>query len=153
MIVEIGPEHWSVWRELRLRSLNENPEAFASSIVAWTGPLDTESRWRDRLASPGACFVANVRQVPIGMAAALPSENTVELISMWVAAEARGAGVGRALVGAVLNWAGAFGAASIRLRVMDGNSAAAELYADCGFVFDDHCVDPEGCRAMTYRAT
>lgn len=151
MIVEVGPDQWAVWRELRLRSLREDPQAWAASTRGWTGTLDTEDRWRDRLESPGACFVAYLGQKPVGMAAARPLVGAVELNSMWVSADARRSGVGRSLVDAFLKWARRADAAAIRLRVIDGNSFATRFYRTCGFEFDNQNVDSEGCRAMTYR--
>ena len=160
MIREACPDDWAVWRELRLRSLHEDPQAFASSVTAWTGVRDTEANWRERLASDGVCLIAYVDDHPVGMAGGMPVADGIELISMWVAPEARGKGAGRALVDGVLAWAAHQGAnaplqqgsdsPSIRLRVMDGNGSAIVLYEECGFVLEPGCPDAEGCRAMTH---
>ena len=52
---------------------------------------------------------------------------------MWVAPEARGAGVGAALVEATARWAPGRGATTLRTSVTIGNDAAARLYARTGF--------------------
>ena len=146
MIRRVGPDEWADWRLVRQRSLIEDPQAFASSVSMWTGEQDTEERWRARLASDGACFLAYEDGAAVGMVAARPVEaDEVELISMWVAPEARGAGLGRALVDSVIGWAWG---RRLRLRVMDGNGDAVSLYAACGFVLDDVAPDHEGCRVM-----
>jgi GNAT superfamily N-acetyltransferase len=74
-------------------------------------------------------------------------EDRTELISMWVAAEARRRGIGRDLIQTVIRWAAG---RPLRLRVMDGNSAAVDAYAQQGFVLHDGC-DDEGCRLMWLR--
>ncbi len=56
------------------------------------------------------------------------------LHSMWVHPDHRGARVGAALVAAVRAWAEADGADELVLWVVDGNAAAARLYAREGFV-------------------
>lgn len=144
-----GPDDWVDWRRLRLRSLTENPEAFASSVTMWTGDRDTEANWRSRLSSPGACFLAYDGAAPVGMVGAQPDDAGVELISMWVAPEARRRGLGGQLIDAVIDWAGR---RVLHLRVIDGNAAALTTYESRGFVLQSGCVDDEGCRTMTRPA-
>lgn len=141
-----GPDDWADWRLMRLRSLTENPEAFASSVTMWTGDRDTEANWRERLSLPGACFLAYESDAPVGMVGAQPAEAGVELISMWVAAEARCQGIGGRLIDAVIGWDGG---RPLSLRVIDGNTAALTAYESRGFVLQPGCADNEGCRTMT----
>jgi ribosomal protein S18 acetylase RimI-like enzyme len=61
-----------------------------------------------------------------------PSE--VHLISMWVAPEARGRGVAKALIRALARWTLARGAARILLFVQEANTPARALYERIGFV-------------------
>jgi GNAT superfamily N-acetyltransferase len=61
------------------------------------------------------------------------AEETAWLISMWVAPEARRAGVGGALVDAVIDWARSNGVRRLLLDVADHNAAAIALYARKGF--------------------
>ena len=60
-----------------------------------------------------------------------------ELISLWVAPEARGKAVGEALVAAVQQWAKAAGFERLCLNVYDDNHFARDLYQRCGFEFID----------------
>jgi len=142
-IHQVGPDDWADWRMLRQRSLAEDPGAFSSSTAMWTGDNDTEARWRDRLAD-GPCFIAYDGDRPVGMVAGRVVDDHAELISMWVAPEARRRSVGRQLIQTVISWADG---RPLRLRVMDGNAAATEAYEQQGFVLQDGC-DDEGCRAM-----
>jgi ribosomal protein S18 acetylase RimI-like enzyme len=79
-------------------------------------------------------LIADLDQVPAGMAGGRVEGARTELISMWVAPFARGHAVGDALVEAVLEWAGATGRGSVFLQVMEGNEPAAALYRRHGFV-------------------
>lgn len=146
LIVQIGPGDWADWRHVRIRSLTENPEAFASSVTLWTGDRDTEAQWRERLAAPGAYFLAYDGDAPVGMVAASPKDDHVELISMWVGAEDRHRGIGGRLIAEVIEWAAD---RRLSLRVMDGNEAAIAAYESRGFVLEPGQPDGEGCRAMT----
>ena len=47
MIVDVTPEDWVEFREIRLRALADAPDAFGMTL---TGALEqTESAWRSRL--------------------------------------------------------------------------------------------------------
>ena len=58
-----------------------------------------------------------------------------DLASMWVAPEARGSGVSRALVEVVLGWAEEGGFERVVLWVTEPNERAQQLYTSCGFDF------------------
>ena len=57
----------------------------------------------------------------------------VELISMFVRPQARGHGVGEAMIDAVIGWARARDATSVHLWVTETNKHALRLYERCGF--------------------
>ena len=145
VIRHIGPDDWADWRRARIRALTESPEAFASSVTLWTGARDRERNWRARLALPGACFLAYDGAVPVGMVGAHPGADGVELVSMWVAAEARRRGVGRQLIDAVIEWAAD---RPLHLRVIGGNATAIKAYESRGFELVPGGPDAEGCRCM-----
>ncbi len=133
-IRRVSEDEWELIRAVRLAALKDSPDAFWA-IYDEEAAFD-EARWRDFMGS--AWFVAEADGTPIGIAAGIDrfvaDPNDRMLISMWVAPDARGAGVGRALVDAVLKWARADGAAGLRLWVLSGNSSAEKLYLSCGFV-------------------
>ncbi|MGA8987184.1 GNAT family N-acetyltransferase [Aeromicrobium sp.] len=144
----IGPDDWADWRLLRQRSLSEDPGAFSSSTKMWSGDLDTEQRWRDRIAD-GPCFIAYVDDVPVAMVAGREVDTTAELISMWVAPEVRRRHLGSALIEAVVTWSGG---RTLSLRVMDGNRPAIAAYQRHGFVLENCGADSEGCQRMLRHA-
>ena len=92
-----------------------------------------EENWRERLARRPQ-FAAELDGEIVGTAAGIATdEGNAALISMWVAPNARGQGIGARLVSAVLDWAKGEGYTSVTLWVTDGNLAAERLYLRCGF--------------------
>ncbi len=65
---------------------------------------------------------------------ALDENGTVELISLWVASDARSKGVGDQLVNEVVRWAANQGAVAVTLAVKTNNAFAIRLYERSGFV-------------------
>jgi len=140
----VEPDDWQRWRAIRLRALAEDAPAFACSAHAWIEGGDTEQRWRERIAAPGRLFLASEGGHDVAMIG-LAAGDEPELISMWVAPEARRGGVGRALVETVV--AEARGR-PVRLRVMADNAAAIAFYEGCGFVLTGAPPDDEGTLTM-----
>ncbi|SEP19147.1 GNAT family N-acetyltransferase [Amycolatopsis saalfeldensis] len=135
VIRELTVDDWADWRALRLIALGEAPHAFGARLAEWQGEGDTEARWRQRLLDLPFNVLAEVGGHDAGMASGtVPDENaTVSLHSMYVAAFARGHGVGDALIEAVAGWALSCGARRLRLQVFDDNEAAIALYRRHGF--------------------
>jgi ribosomal protein S18 acetylase RimI-like enzyme len=95
----LRPDDWPLWRQLRLEALAESAAAFNSTLAHWTGAGDAEERWRARLSNVPLNIVLRSDGAPAGMVSAyVRADDTVELISMWVAPFARGRGVGDAAV-------------------------------------------------------
>lgn len=146
-LVTLSSEDWRTWRDLRLRALAEAPYAFGSTLEAWESA--PEERWRERLDLPDALnVIAKIDDEAVGMATGASFDGTLELISMWVAPEARGRGVGDALVAMISRWARERGATELRLAVVAHNANAVRLYLRHGFV-DVGPSDEVGERAMS----
>jgi GNAT superfamily N-acetyltransferase len=97
-----------------------------------------ESFWRARLERQAAAtFLAIDGHETVGLvrtSVAPEDVRSAELVSMWVAPNARGEGVGRQLVAAVVEWARNHNATSIQLWVTETNAAARRLCESCGFL-------------------
>ncbi|HVC13703.1 MAG TPA: GNAT family N-acetyltransferase [Acidimicrobiales bacterium] len=131
----IDADDWEDWRALRRAALAEAPGAFGSRLADWSDGGDTEERWRARLDAVAHNVLAELDGWTAGMVSAMsPEGGAVELISMWVVPEARGRGVGDALVAHVCDWASDAGAARVVLDVRAANAPAISLYARHGFV-------------------
>ena len=132
---QVGPADVDQVREVRLRALADAPDAYwVTEAEALAEPIEA---WRDRLARPrGATFLAEHGGAAIGMAVGNTHhdiDGDAGLYAMWVAPEARRAGVGRVLIEAVLGWANAEGFPCVRLTVADANAAAIAAYRALGF--------------------
>jgi GNAT superfamily N-acetyltransferase len=94
--------------------------------------------WEER-ATQGAAgedtvtYVAEDGDHWVGLATGRAENGRFDLFGMFVEPEARGRGVGAALVEAVIAWARARGAAWLHLGVTSTNHAAMALYERCGF--------------------
>ncbi|MGO1976320.1 GNAT family N-acetyltransferase [Brachybacterium tyrofermentans] len=148
----LAPDDWPVWRELRLRALTEDPEAFSSTLERalardGDGGPERETYWRGYFRLPGAAFIAVQSDgcegistgagVPAGMARLLTTSTPgepAEVLSVWVAPEHRGHGVGRALIAACVGHLAAHHPKTrLRLAVVETNRPARRLYESCGF--------------------
>lgn len=141
---ELEPDDWRLWRSLRQSALAEAPEAFRSALADWTGAGDTEGRWRARLEDVPVNLVITLDGAPVGMVsvAAPDTDGMVELISMWVALQVRGRGVGDEAVRQVTARATQrFPSYRMRLSVKTANRHAVALYQRHRFV--DVCPSPD----------
>lgn len=135
MSVELlNPSEGERWRNIRLASLHDAPDAFGSTLadaerhpdVYWSGQVKDIPTWIAVLEGRDAGVVRGVES----------TEDTDEayLISMWVAPGARGKTVGSSLIDAVIRWSGSRGFLRLVLDVADYNSPAIALYTRKGFV-------------------
>jgi RimJ/RimL family protein N-acetyltransferase len=134
-IRRLTPEDAALYRSIRLAGLKESPEAFGSTFDAeFTKPL---AWFFDRLSS-SVVFGANGNAKILGVAGFAIRDGQKEahkglLWGMYVRPEARGAGIARRLVEAVIAFARAR-VELIQLSVVVGNEQARRLYARLGFV-------------------
>lgn len=132
-------DEWPTYRELRLLALADSPDAFGSTLAAEQARSDGE--WSERLARGAASgldlpLVALAGDRAVGLAWAkvdASNPSIVNLYQMWVAPEARGQGLGRALLREAVAWARARQAAAVQLAVTAGDSPAMRLYVREGF--------------------
>jgi GNAT superfamily N-acetyltransferase len=135
LVREATTEEWQVLRDIRLTALQDAPGAFGSTYAEQAA--SREADWRRRV-SRGGTFFAYISEVngtePAGLVGVFQeTPGTVELVSLWVRPQARGLGVGQALVVAVIDWAKARNATSVHLWLTETNKHARMLYERCGF--------------------
>jgi ribosomal protein S18 acetylase RimI-like enzyme len=122
-------------RDIRLRALQDTPWAYGSTYARELAY--TPERWAWFAAQEDSVmYVAIDGDTGVGMAGGfVPEPGTVMLWGMWVAADARRHGLGRALVKAVVGWAASSCADRVRLQVTDDErmAPAAALYRALGF--------------------
>jgi GNAT superfamily N-acetyltransferase len=117
-----------VVRSVRIAALTDAPDQFGSTLERELA-RDAEG-WTD-FVTRGALFLLERDGDAVGIAGGLPDGDELELVSMWVAPDARGTGGGDALVQAVIHWAGG---RALVLGAIDGNEPARQLYERNGFV-------------------
>ena len=138
-IRRLQAQEWPAYRALRLRSLAEAPYAFGSSLAleeSWRPEL-----WMARLTAasesgrdcPLVAEADGALHALVWAKCDAEQAGVVNLFQMWVAPEARGQGVAAALLRDAIAWARSIGAQRVRLGVVEGNEAAARLYARAGF--------------------
>jgi GNAT superfamily N-acetyltransferase len=129
----IGSDDWALVRDVRLAALRDAPDAFASTYAREAAY--TEEQWRGWFSDRFAMFFGYVqdRAGPAGLAGVYDEDAVADLVSMWVRPDARGRGVGAALVSAAAGWARSRGHGTLYLWVAEANEPARRLYERYGF--------------------
>jgi GNAT superfamily N-acetyltransferase len=133
-IERLDPSSWERLRRLRLRALDDTPDAFGSSAARERD--NDEATWR-RLAGLGPWWLAVEDDDDVGMVAGGrrdPDDRTRWVYSMWVDARWRGRSVAEDLLDAVVEWARGDGALRLCLDVTDRVPRARRFYERYGFV-------------------
>ena len=134
-VCQLAADEWRAYRAIRLAMLQESPNAFGRTPDE-AASFD-EQQWMQRL-TDSVVFLARVGGTPAG--SVMFSEHGVtdagdcSLYGMWVDPAFRQAGVGRALVQAVVAQARAAGKRRVVLHVVGDNRSAMALYEREGFV-------------------
>jgi len=129
----IGATGWERGREIRLRALQDCPDAFSARLEQ---ELEfSEEDWRRRLRrSDAVTFIAiEEKGCDVGLIVGAPYGEHAGIFSMWVAPEARRQGIGGQLVDAIISWARQNKERRILLDVGDWNISAISLYQSKGF--------------------
>jgi ribosomal protein S18 acetylase RimI-like enzyme len=135
MIRQIQKEDWWRLRDVRLRALASDPDAFLATTAE--ASVIPDEVWMSR-ATPddeGSSFVVERGGRFDGLVSCFVADDpaTVFLVAMWVAPDMRGTGVASALVEGVVDWAREHRAERVCLSVEPENERAARLYEKCGF--------------------
>lgn len=134
------PDDAPAYRALMLEAYRDHPDAYTSSLGERAAQPADWWAWRllpgDRVAQ--RVFGAFDGSALVGTAGwqrgdRVKIAHRAELFGMAVAAGARGRGIGRQVVEALLADARAAGLSTMVLTVTDGNGPAERLYARCGF--------------------
>lgn len=139
-IRRVRPDEWRLWRDARLRMLRDDAAYFSTRYEdAVRQPDETWQKWADEgsLGVSKALLCAEDEEtgqwlgVVGGFVRIDPTE--AQLISMWVAPEARGRGVARLLIRELGRWALGRGCRTVVLFVQEANAPARHLYERMGF--------------------
>lgn len=134
-----APEEWATYRDLRLRSLADSPDAFGTTLAE--ARQHPDAFWADRVRGAAASgrdllLLAIVDDVPAGLTWGVidPSHAEVaHVYQVWVTPDYRGDGIGRRLMEAVIAWARDNSVSYVDLGVTLADSPAMRLYRRLGF--------------------
>jgi ribosomal protein S18 acetylase RimI-like enzyme len=138
----LGPADVTIFRELRLRGLEDSPHAFGSTYEEDAAlPLDlVADRLRATRQPTGRITIgAFMNGALVGVAACvqathLKARHKADIYAMYVAPEARGQGIGSEVLARLVDEARAWpGVDRITLTVVESGAAARRLYAAAGF--------------------
>jgi ribosomal protein S18 acetylase RimI-like enzyme len=135
---QIGPTNAPVFKNIRLRALQDSPAAFSSTYAEEFKRTDTD--WLKRASQwsgvNSVAYLAMDAGNAFGIAAGVRDPNDYQranLMSMWVAPPQRRLGIGRMLVDAVAAWARAQDMLYLYLMVTSNNDHAMWFYQSLGF--------------------
>ncbi|MGZ8533729.1 MAG: GNAT family N-acetyltransferase, partial [Candidatus Binatia bacterium] len=135
---QIGPTNTPVFKNIRLRALQDSPTAFSSTYAEELKLTDAD--WFNRASLWGGvnsvAYLALDVGNAVGIAAGVRDRNDLQradLMSMWVAPAQRRLGIGRMLVDAVAAWARAQDMLYLCLMVTSNNDHAMRFYQSLGF--------------------
>jgi ribosomal protein S18 acetylase RimI-like enzyme len=133
MIRPAEPADWEAVRDIRLRSLRDEPDAYASDY-------ETEARfepdmWKQRIATASSYLAFNDDHDLVGMATGIETgDGDRYVVGMYVAPEARGLGCAHQLLDAIADLSVRRQGKRLVLEVAESNIRAARTYRSYGFV-------------------
>jgi GNAT superfamily N-acetyltransferase len=128
----VGAEAWQTWRDIRLRSLRDSPDAFGSTYAREVA--FAEAHWTGRLADDAPAVLAFHDGAAVAMGAGWVYEpGKLMIVAMWTDPRLRGRGIGTRILDELVTWAREHGLRP-DLWVADGNPAARAVYERYGFV-------------------
>ena len=134
----ITPQNALLFKDVRLRALQDLPTAFSATYAKESQLTDTD--WVRRAAQWSSEKSVGYVAMDAGIACAIASglldsddATRANLYSMWVAPTHRRLGIGRNLVDAIIDWARARSARAILLLVTSNNNGAIKFYQQLGF--------------------
>lgn len=134
-------------RDIRLRALSTNPDAFASTLEDRERlPREHWDQRADQGAHGDREFVAIAESDGVGVGMVGGHQPDAEpdlrvLYGMWVDPRVRSQGIGGRLARAVIDWAAESPARTLELWVVTTNQAAISLYRSHGFI-DTGLIQP-----------
>lgn len=139
VIRRVRPDEWRLWRDVRLRMLRDDAAYFSSRYE--DAVRDSDETWRRWVAEAetGETKVLLCAEAPelgwVGVVGGFVRVDPTEaqLMSMWVAPEARGRHVASELIRELARWAASRGCEQIVLFVQEANLPARRLYERLGF--------------------
>jgi predicted GNAT family acetyltransferase len=120
----LGTDDWETFRDVRLRSLADSPDAFGSTLEREQG--FTEADWRQRVSGP--VYVVE-DPAPVAVGGIFDREGTGQIWGMWTDPAHRGRGHAHRILDALTDLL-----PEVQLHVNITNGGARVVYERYGFV-------------------
>lgn len=128
-ITKLPPESWQAYRDIRLKAIQCDPQAFAETLSQTLARPEEE--WKSYIQN--MWFVLAGQNI-IGMIGLLKeTHDRANIISLWVDPEHRGKKIGTKLIQYVLAYAQDIGIKTLNLTVTTTQKAAIQVYMSLGF--------------------
>jgi phosphinothricin acetyltransferase len=129
-ITFLQPEHWSAVREIYREGIATGNATFETELPDW-------EKWNSNHHNDCRLFARN-REPGLGWAALSPVSGRrvysgVAAVSVYVAAAARRAGIGKALLTALIDESERHGVWTLQAGIFPENAASIALHKSCGF--------------------
>ncbi|WP_106498033.1 GNAT family N-acetyltransferase [Lentibacillus sp. Marseille-P4043] len=127
------------YRSLRVEALLDSPEAFVTTYeeeMSKKDPIhETATKLKHKNSIHFGAFKKEklVGTVTLQLETFKKTKHKAHLLAMYVSPDARGMGIGRALLTETINKAKELGIEQLQLTVVSNNEAAKTLYTQCGF--------------------
>jgi ribosomal protein S18 acetylase RimI-like enzyme len=133
VIIGAEPGDWEAYRAIRLRSLREEPAAYAADYE--TEASYEPELWKERLATAFTYLAFNDDHDLVGTATGLWMRNgDTQVVGMYVVPRVRGQRCAHRLIDAIADLAMRRNGKRLLLEVADSNNSAARSYRAYGFV-------------------
>ena len=130
LITPLTPDDWPAVRAIYAEGIATGQATFETAVPDWPA-WDAARLACCRLAARGGA--ALVGWATLGPVSARPVYGGVAEVSVYVAAAARGQGVGRALLAALVAASEAAGIWTLQASIFPENAASLALHRACGF--------------------
>ncbi len=120
----LGSDDWETFREIRLASLADSPDAFGSTLGREQG--FSEADWRQRVS--GLVYLVE-DPAPVSVGGLFDNDGVFHVWGMWTAPAHRGRGHARSILDSMIPSEGL-----VRLHVNVENTVARTAYERYGFV-------------------
>ena len=135
----VRSEEWEDLRALRVRALEDAPDAFGSTAAEALRRSDDDWIVWARVGSSSsvsAVFVAEAGGTMVGICGVFLHEGdpgTAQIVAMWVSPDHRGRRIGEMFLTVAADWSAHHGARELVLDVTESNEPARRLYRRAGF--------------------
>jgi len=143
VIRRIAPYEWPIYKEIRLESLKDSPEAFSTRYE--DARKRSEKTWEDQVTGLAGsenecCYLVFEDEECIGLAAIYRNKENreeAEICQVYLKKEKRGRKIGNRLMKQILAWVKKTDVKTVKAVISNGNRKVIRFYEKCGFIVSE----------------